>query len=182
MLKRPTSSSRRRGSKEINLPLVPIIDTMVTLIGFLLFTMSFLSLVTIESPFPTASTADVKEKLKEKPLQLTLSLNPQEAEVWSPFDRIASKRIPNIAPGQPDIPAIHAALVEVKQKFPTESRVVLVPFAGASYDTLIVAMDSIRLLEATDPPIFVKNPATGNDEPAKALFPEVIFGNLLGDT
>ncbi|MGZ3708243.1 MAG: hypothetical protein ACXWPM_05415, partial [Bdellovibrionota bacterium] len=62
MLKRP--SSRRKTSAEgIQLNLVPILDTMVTLIGFLLFSMSFLAVVNIESVVPQASPKNVQEKL-----------------------------------------------------------------------------------------------------------------------
>ena len=181
MLKRP-SSRRGANKKNITLNLVPILDAMVTLIAFLLFTMSFLALVSIESPFPIVNPAELPSKIKEKPLQLTVSLRENEAEVWSPFDRFPSKTIPNPAPGQPDIKGIHDALVAVKLKFPLETKVVFAPFPGASYDVLIATMDSLRTLDPTDPPIFVKNEKTGNDEPLKFLFPEVIFGNLLGDS
>lgn len=181
MLKRP-SARRKSGHEEINLNLVPILDAMVTLIAFLLFTMSFLSIVAIESPFPTASTADVEEKLKEKPLQLTVTLRDNEAEIWSPFERISSKKIPNAEPGKPDTKSIHEALVEVKKQFPKETKVVVVPFAGATYDVLISAMDAMRVLEPSDPPIYLRNDTTGNDDLLKVLFPEVVFGNLLGDT
>lgn len=181
MLKRPTS--RRKGSSEgIELNLVPILDTMVTLIGFLLYTTAFLSLVSIESPFPSASTAEVEQKLKEKPLQLTVSLHENDAEIWSPFDKIKSETIPNVSPGLPDVAKIHASLIGVKQKFPNETKVVVVPTAGTNYDTLVALMDSLRGMDPTDPPLFSKNAATGNDEPLKVLFPEVIFGNLLGDS
>ncbi len=181
MLKRPTSR-RKTGNQQISLNLVPILDTMVTLIGFLLFTMSFLTLVSIESPFPEANSADVAKKLKEKPLQLTVSVREKDTEIWSPFELIPAKTIPNPIPGQPDIRAIHEALVGVKQKFPHENKVVIVPFPGATYDVLVSTMDTVRVLEPTDPPIFVKNEKTGNDEPLKLLFPDVIFGNLLGDS
>ncbi|MDR3608266.1 MAG: biopolymer transporter ExbD [Oligoflexia bacterium] len=181
MLKRPTS--RRKSSSEgIVLNLVPILDTMVTLIGFLLYTTAFFSLVSIESPFPTASTEEVQQKLKEKPLQLTLTLRDTEAEIWSPFEKIKSRTIPNASPGKPDIVKIHSELLDVKKDFPNETKVVIVPTAGMTYDILISVMDGIRGVDPTDPPLFTKNLATGNDEPVKILFPEVIFGNLLGDT
>ncbi len=181
MLKRPTS--RRKSSSEgIQLNLVPILDTMVALIGFLLYTTAFLSLVSIESPFPTASTAEVEQKLKEKPLQLTVTLRGTEAEIWSPFEKIKSRTIPNASPGKPDTIKIHAELLDIKKSFPNETKVVIVPTAGTTYDVLIEVMDGIRGVDPTDPPIFSKNVATGNDEPIKVLFPDVIFGNLLGDT
>lgn len=154
---------------------------MVMLIGFLLLTMSFLDIVAIESPFPMASTKELQDKLKEKPLQLTVTLRENEVEVWSPFDKIAPKHIPSIAPGQPDLKTFHDFLVDTKRKFPLESKVVVVPYAGATYDILISVMDVTRMMDAGDPPIFVKNWVTGNDDSIKTLFPEVIFGNLLGD-
>ena len=178
MLKRP-STRRKSDQKQIELNLVPILDTLVTLIAFLLFTMSFFAFVHIETPIPQMSAEDVREKLKEKPLQLTLSLRETEAEIWSPFEKIAPRKIPNSAPGTPDIAAIHAALIAIKQQFPTENKIVLAPNGGINYDSLVSVMDSVRLVEATDPPIFAKNAQTGVDEQIKKLFPDVVFGNLI---
>lgn len=181
MLKRP--SSRRKSSGEmVNLNLVPIIDAMVTLIGFLLFTTSFLSIVSIESPFPQVSKEYVQEKLKERPLQLTLTLRQDNAEIWSPFGRIGSKKIPHLPTGLPDVHAIHENLIAIKLQFPNESKIIMVPAAGTNYDVLISVMDAMRTIEAGDPPVFRQNIATGNDEAVKTLFPDVIFGNLLGDS
>lgn len=183
MLKRP-SSRRKSTSEGVQLNLVPILDTMVTLIAFILFSAAFFSVVHIESPFPTVdpeAQAQVKDDpKKEKPLQLTLSIRENEAELWSPFEKMAPVKIPHVAPGQPDIKQIHEKLIGIKNQFPAETKIVLVPFAAANYDTLIAVMDAIRLLDKTDPPMFAKNAQTGNDEPLKTLFPEIIFGNLLG--
>jgi biopolymer transport protein ExbD len=180
MLKRP-SSRRKSKTEEIQLNLVPILDTMVTLISFLLFTTAMLTFVNIESTFPEMSAAGNEQKLKEKPLQLTVSLHDNDIEVWSPFEKIPTKKIPHLSPGQPDYKTLHETLIGVKQKFPQENKVVLAPNASANYEELVTVMDNMRILEPTDPPFFAKNEKTGNDEPVKTLFPEVIFGNLLGD-
>lgn len=174
------SSRRKGGSSEIILNLVPILDAMVTLIIFLLFTTSFLAITSIETPMPMASTAQNEEQLKEKPLQLTLSLRENESEIWSPFGRIQNKVIPAAA-GMPDVKAIHDALITIKKQFPGETKIVLVPYSGANYDVLVSVMDTIRLVDPTDPPVFQKNPQ-GVDQQVKQLFPEIIFGNLLGES
>jgi len=161
--------------------LVPMLDALVTLIGFLLFSMSFLSLVSVETPLPQVSQEDVQQKIHDKPLQLTVSVREKDTEIWSPFERIKPHTIPHTAEGIADAPAIHTALLEIKKQFVSESKVVLVPSASTSYDVLVSVMDAVRNLEATDPPIFKTNEKTGLDEPLKALFPEVIFGNLLGE-
>jgi biopolymer transport protein ExbD len=181
LLRRP-SSRRKTKAEGFALNLVPILDTMVTLIGFLLFTMSFLAVVSIESPFPQSSAETNKKKLQEKPLQLTVSLSEKDMEIWSPFEKIPSKKIPNTAEGQPDVLAMHQHLLTIKQKFPAETSVVIVPYAGSNYDQMISVMDGMRTIEKTDPPIFAKNAQTGTDEVVKALFPNVVFGNLLGDS
>jgi biopolymer transport protein ExbD len=181
VLKRP-SSRRKSSSEQIQLNLVPILDTMVALIAFLLLTTSFLSFVSIESPFPQASSSEQQKKLKERPLQLTVSLREKETEIWSPFDKFPAKTLPNPQPGIPDIKGIHETLIGIKQKFMDETKVIIVPYSTANYDTLIAVMDAMRGLEKTDPPLFRKNPQTKVDEAVKSLFPDVIFGNLLGGT
>jgi hypothetical protein len=155
---------------------------MVTLIAFLLFTTSFFAVVSIESPFPETSVEALRQKVTTKPLQLTLTLREKDVEIWSPFDKIPPKKIQNPAAGQPDMQEIHRTLLAIKQRFPKETRIVFSPFSGVSYDTLILVMDAVRTIEKTDPPIFVKNETTQIDEPLKLLFPDVVFGNLLGDT
>ncbi|MBU6376627.1 MAG: biopolymer transporter ExbD [Bdellovibrionales bacterium] len=180
MLKRP-SSRRRSTPTDVQINLVPMLDALVTLIGFLLFSMSFLSLVSIETPKPEVNPDLVDKKLQERPLQLTVSIREKESEVWCPFERIQSKIIPHTTEGLPDTKAIHEALIEVKRSFLDETKVVLVPTASTSYDVLVAVMDSLRGLEPTDPPLFKPNSQTGIEEPVKVLFPEIVFGNLLGE-
>jgi len=158
-----------------------MLDALVTLIGFLLFSMSFLSLVSVETPMPQDSPEQVQQKILEKPLQLTVSLRDKETEIWSPFGRIKPQTLPHSADGMPDTAAIHSALIEIKKQFLGENKVVLVPTGATSYDILVSVMDSLRNIDPTDPPVFKRNEETGNDEPVKTLFPEVIFGNLLGE-
>jgi biopolymer transport protein ExbD len=179
VLNRP-SSRRKNGGEQIELNLVPMMDTFVTLIGFLLYTMAFLAFVSVESPLPMSSPTEVAEKLKEKPLQLTVSLRDKDTQIWSAFDKIPSKIVPHTAVGMPDFRGIHESLLQIKQQFPAENKVVIAPSGATNYENIIGAMDAIRLFEPTDPPVFVKNKDTGVEEPVKMLFPDVVFGNILG--
>jgi biopolymer transport protein ExbD len=142
--------------------------------------MSFLSLASIETLFPETSAETNEQKIPSKPLQLTLSIRNRESEIWSPFDRIPAQIIPHTADQKPNVVAIHEALLKVKEKFPTENSIVLAPGGSVAYDILVEVMDSVRTIDATDPPLFARNEQTGNDEALKSLFPNVVFGNLLG--
>lgn len=176
MFKRPTS--RRRSDRgQIVLNLVPMLDALVTLVTFLLFTMTFISIVTIESQLPISSRK-INKRLKTKPLQLTLSFNNRFTEIWSPFKRIRVRKIPHAPDGTPNTLEIHRNLVQIKQKFPRENTIVFAPHGGSSYDIIIAVMDAARSLEKTDPPMYVKN-KDGIDQEVNKLFPEIVFGNLL---
>lgn len=181
MLNRP-SHRRKTSTEPIQLNLVPMLDALVTMIAFLLFTMSFLTLVAIESPVPVTSKAINNEVMKEKPLQLTLTIRDKEVEIWSPFEKIKAQVIPHLEPGKPNVSAIHDSLFKVKQQFPAETKIVFAPESSVNYDELVSVMDAARVLETTDGPIALKNPKTGVDEVVKDLFPEIVFGNLLGES
>lgn len=158
-----------------------MMDAFVTLIGFLLYTMAFLSFVATDSPVPTSTPMEVAEKLKQQPLQLTLSVRDGETLLWSPFQKIQSETIPHLPDGRPDATTIHEKLLQVKAKFPEEEQIVFAPSEQTSYESLIQLFDAAKLLEATDPPLFRKN-ADGIEEPVKELFPKITFGNLLSES
>jgi biopolymer transport protein ExbD len=179
VLKRP-SSRRRSNHAEISLNLVPMLDALVTMISFLMYTMAFLSLTMIESPLPMVSSEENLQQLKEKPLQLTLTINEKDVLIWSPFDLVPQTIIPNKDDKTPDYLKLHETLIGIKQKFPTEDKLILVPKSTTSYDAIVSLIDAAKNIDKTDPVIVIKNAKTGVEEQAKYIFSEVVFGNLLG--
>lgn len=169
--------ARRSQSEPIPLNLVPMLDAMVTLIAFLLYTASFIALATIDSPVPLVSAPS---KAQDRPLQLTLTLGEKSVTLWSPFDRIKTTKIPHLADGTFALDALHQAILEVKRKFPTETKLVLVPSSTTSYDELVGVMDTVRDPVAADPGIPLPADKDGIERVAARLFPEIVFGNLLG--
>jgi len=178
VLRRPSRRNRSGGSELVELNLVPMMDAFVTLIGFLLYTMAFLSFVATDSPVPTSSPTELAEKLKTEPLQLTLSINKSETLVWSAFKKIPSTSIPHLPDGSPDTKLIHEKLIEIKAQFPQEEQIVFAPSSATSYDSLVRLFDAAKILDPTDPPIF-KAGSSGVEEPITYLFPQITFGNLL---
>ena len=175
MLRRPSARRKSAHKGEIELNLVPMLDALVTLIAFLLFTMSFLAIVSVDSPLPYSTPELTKELMKKRPLQLTLDISPDHVEVSSPFNLIPKKLITNNPDGKPDLYTLHTFLVEVKLKFPHESAAVFHPHTGTTYDVLIALMDTVRLLDKTDPAVIVPNPKTGVNEIQKMLFNDIVF-------
>jgi len=179
MLKRP-STRRHSQPHEIQINLVPMLDALVTMISFLMYTMAFMSLTMIESPLPIVSNETNQIQMKDRPLQLTLSIGEKDVLLWSPFDLIPQISVPHLQEGAIDLLKLHEKLIEIKQKFPSEDKIIIVPRASTSYDQIVTVLDASRNLEKTDPVIAIKNETTGVQEQVKKLFPDTIFGNLLG--
>lgn len=164
--------------QEIELPLVPIMDTFVTLIAFLLMATSMLSVTLIDTPVPIVSNAP--EDLNEKPLTLTMKIDQEGVKLESPFNLIKPMAIPRTEKSY-DFAKIHEALVEVKKSFPKETKIIFMPINSVKYDDLVQLMDSSRKLLNSDPAIFSQTDGQAAKAETK-LFPEVIFGNIVSGT
>lgn len=179
MFSRP-SSRRKSQSQEIALNLVPILDAMVTLIAFLLFSGAFLAISVIDTPAPLlADPSEVLEKSKKPPLNLTLRIQKDQIFIEGGFGNLVNRKVVNLPDGHYDLNGVHTSLVEIKGRFPDETKIILMPDKGVSYETIVQIIDSSRNIEKSDPSLFKKNPKTGADEPETKLFPETIFGNIL---
>lgn len=161
-----------------------MLDALVTLVSFLLFSTAFLSIVVIDTPAPLLAPPQEQEKqIKEKPLQLTAYI--QENQIilsdWSGSRErhvIPSVKDPKTGEDRYDLEKLHQTLIQIKNRYPKETKLILKPDGGVAYESLIGIMDSARFFEKTDPPLYRKN-AQGVDEPERNLFPEVIFGNIM---
>lgn len=183
MLRRP-SARRKSAQSEVQINLVPMLDALVTLVTFLLLSSAFLAINTIDTPAPLLAPAEEQiEQLKDKPLQLTAYIQEKQIIIsdWSGSREkhvIPSVMDPTSGELRYDLEAFHKALVEIKQRHPAESKLILKPEGGVAYEGLIGLMDAARFFdEKSDPPMVKKE--NGVDVPEKNLFPEVIFGNIM---
>ena len=119
------------------------------------------------------------EKQKKPPLNLTLRIQEKQMFLEGGFGNLVNRKLENNQEGKYDFNALHTALIEVKTKYPEETKLILMPDPGVAYDNIVQIMDVARKFEKTDPTLFRKNPTTNQDEPETKLFPEVIFGNIL---
>ncbi len=192
MLRRPSSQRRSKSKDELELPLVPILDTFVTLIAFLLMATSLLAVTLIDTPVPVVSATPPKDK--RKPLSLTVQIELDRFRVYSPFGRIKAQRIDRTGEDI-DFANLHDALIPIKNQYPGEKQIVLMPGPLVEYNDIVKVMDAARAINEGDPSLYVKEVVKdeeGNDlkdengNVAKEdrlvtdLFPEVVFGNILG--
>ena len=79
--------------------------------------------------------------------------------------------------GKYDLEKLHTTLITIKQRNQKENTVILEPIANLDYEELIIVMDSIRMLNKTDPSFYNKD-KDGLDKKSESLFSNIIFGNI----
>jgi biopolymer transport protein ExbD len=148
-----------RGRDDLNI--VPMIDMMVILVFFLIFTAVFSKTNILELNLPSSQQTPID---LPKTLQLEIIVRPDQLVV---SDRNSGplKTLPNIATGY-DLAALSDFMRVVKAKFPdkTDATVLLGP--DIPYDVLVQVMDTVRVYELPAPSY------------AKAeLFPDISIGD-----
>lgn len=191
----------KRAASADELDLVPIMNLVTILIPFLLMAAQFVSYAVIDSTLPAIGPPkEVEDKEdEEEPLNLsvfitdkgfsvkgsagTLKNDAEEGEdqgVTVPcvvdgclYDRDGDAG----AAGAYDVPELRRILTEVKEEYPDEQNVILVPEPGIPYEVLVLTMDATRENpdEAADPDDETKGQCKG-----RCLFPFVVIAGGVG--
>jgi biopolymer transport protein ExbD len=154
-----------RGRDDLNI--VPMIDMMVILVFFLIFTAVFSKTNVVQLNLPSSQSTPID---LPKTLQLEVIVRPNELIV---NDRNSGplKTLPNVAAGY-DLSGLSDFMRAVKSKFPTKTDATVLMEPEIAYDVLVQVMDTVRVYEL---------PAPGF---AKAeLFPDISVGDApaIGD-
>ncbi len=143
---------RRLRKEPAHLEITAFINLIVVLVPFLLSTAVFTRLAVMDLKLPAQQSA--VEQLKVSDLQLEVVVRKDAIEVG---DRIGGliERIPRAAhttdskaikaTGQsPDLKALAALMVMIKQKFPEKSEASVLAEQDTPYDDLVQVMDAMR--------------------------------------
>ncbi len=145
-----------------DLNIVPMIDMMVILVFFLIFTAVFSKTNILQLNLPSTSTAAPLDL--PKTLKLEVIVRPDDLVV---NDRNSGplKTFANTAAG-PDLDGLSAYMRQVKGQFPQMTDATILPSPTTSYDTLVQIMDTVRVYQLPVAPF------------SKAeLFPDIAIGD-----
>jgi biopolymer transport protein ExbD len=130
-----------QGRDDLNI--VPMIDMMVILVFFLIFTAVFSKTNILQLNLPAASTAAPLDL--PKTLKLEVIIRPDELIV---NDRNSGplKSLPNTPTGF-DLDGLSEFIRRVKSQFPDMTDATVLPSPATSYDTLVQVMDTVRVYQ-----------------------------------
>ena len=154
------SHARMRGRNDINI--VPMLDVMIILIFFLIFTAVFSKMNILELNLPLADGPP-----PELPAVLELEVIVR-AGIIEVADRGTGllQSLPDTAEG-PDFTGLSNYLRRVKIRFPEKKDATVLLEADIPYDTLVQAMDTMKSFDAVL-----------DDQPVRGeLFPQISVGD-----
>lgn len=153
--------ARYRGRNDLNI--VPMLDVMVILTFFLIFTAVFskTSIVEVNLPGP-----EVQAPPAVPTLELEVILRRTGIEV---ADRNVGvlQTIPLTATGYQDALRLSESLVEIKNRFPDKTNATLLVADEVDYDTIVQVMDAMRVRQTVD----------GTKVSSTTLFPQISLGD-----
>jgi biopolymer transport protein ExbD len=126
-----------------DLNIVPMIDMMVILVFFLIFTAVFSKTNILQLNLPASSTTTPLDLPKD--LKLEVIIRPDDLVV---NDRNSGPlhTIPNTADGY-DYANLSEFIRRIKAQFPQMTDATVLPSPATSYDTLVQVMDAVRVYE-----------------------------------
>ncbi|MBN1113724.1 MAG: biopolymer transporter ExbD [Oligoflexia bacterium] len=168
-------NKRGKGIPEMGeLNLAPIMNLMVTLIPILLLSASFFEIVLLDTSLPVFKDQEqqMQEEDQEKPrLGLTVAIADEGFVVGgqgglmeiSQGNNIISK----LGNGDLDYTTLSVKLYEIKQRFPDEWSVIIVPEKTTPFGDIVHTMDAVREFVIVDEAgMAIK----------KMMFPNVVIG------
>lgn len=153
--------AKYKGRNDLNI--VPMIDMMVILVFFLLFTAVFsnTNILELNLPAPNSSVPELP-----KGLQLEVHVRHTGIDIADRNSGIL-RSLPKTAAGEYDYNGLSEYLQFVKSKYQSTTEASVLLESDIPYDVLVQTMDNVRLFQKDDPPLFTK----------VELFPDISVGD-----
>jgi biopolymer transport protein ExbD len=154
--------ARYRGRNDLNI--VPMLDIMVILAFFLIFTAVFsrTSILEVQLPGPKASATRA-----DPPLDLEVVLRGDGRTTVGDRRGTLLQALPAAADGRPDFERLSGVLAALKQQHPELANATLLVEQDVAYDTIVQVMDTVRVRQATE----------GGQVRRTELFPQIALGD-----
>jgi len=153
--------ARYRGRNDLTI--VPMLDVMVILTFFLIFTAVFSKTSVLEVNLPGPG---VQAPPKAPTLELEVILRRGGLQVADRYGGVL-ETIPLDAAGHQDVVHLAASLEGIKRRYPDKTNATLLVAESVDYDTIVQVMDAIR----------VKQTVEGARVTSVPLFPQISLGD-----
>ena len=173
----------RREEATFELNLAPMLDIIVSIVPMLLMSMVFVHITTIDTPVPQVvekAIAAANEKNRDQ-VQILLSVSKQAGFKFTITDKgHTEERVVSLKGNDFDLAGLYKEILSVKKLYPDVFRLELNPEENVDLDQIVLVMDQVRTLKPGEPKVVFKDVETGKSLETNLLFPDVVFGNVVG--
>ena len=172
-------AKKKRAEIGTELDLVPIMNMVTILIPFLLLSVQFVSIAVIDSTLPAIGKPTEQQEEEEEKLNLSVAITDAGYTILGAAGVLGNPEgegatVPCVRDGCASADAYDTArltemLGQIKDEFPKEENVILVPESNVPYEVLIATMDASR--EDPDTKVTVN----GQSDVPRPLFPYVVI-------
>jgi biopolymer transport protein ExbD len=161
-----------------DLNLAPMMDMLVSIIPFMMLSVSFMQIMLIDVPLPVPVAQALAQDRAQTKREVSITVRMESKLGFAIEVKDEQGRSTHMSVGKIglefDYKNLHKKLVEVKQRFPKVFRIELNPEDGIDYKSIVQAMDASRNMQQTDPKVMIENAET------PLLFPDVVLANVMG--
>lgn len=147
-------ATKKNAANAEELNLVPIMNLVTILIPFLLLSAQFVTLAVIDSTLPAIGKPTESTEPEEEKLNLSVAVTPTGFSILGASGVLGNPEgegatVPCLQDGCPgrdayDYPRLTQMLGQIKDQFPNEENIILIPASNIPYEVLIATMDATR--------------------------------------
>jgi biopolymer transport protein ExbD len=172
---------RRASDATFDLNLAPILDIIVSVVPMLLLSIAFVQVKMIETPVPQAVAEAIQRAEEKEDTQIRLQVSSKDGFTFNVVTKGHEQKfqIPN-RQSKWDYDGLQRTAFEVRQKYPQIFKLDMAPEGDVNLNDLVEVMDRIRK-DPADRKIAFVDPKNGDKFETSLMFPNVVFGNVMGD-
>lgn len=174
----------RSADQTFELNLAPMLDIIVSIVPMLLLGVAFLEIKMIESTVPQIVTEAMQKENdnKDPEVSVKLKISKTAGFVFEVDNKGKKSEMPVALKGKDlDYESLQQMAYGLKKQFPTTFKLALSPDAAVTYEEIVLTMDSVRQQKKGGPKIALRDEKTGQNVETDLLFPNVSFGNVVGE-
>jgi biopolymer transport protein ExbD len=165
---------------DMEVDLASLLAVMMKLVPVLLLSSAFIQMMVIETDLPQVVTQAIEKQEKEKKKNILVEVNPDRKVVITIEDNGQTATVSvDSTEGKIDLPKLHLAFRQIKQKHPDIFKIDFSPSGDVAYAEVVKVMDEARRSRDLSIRFPIKDEKTGQDTTTDYMFPEIIFVNMM---
>ena len=170
---------KERQGKDFELNIIPVLDSLVVLISFLLLSATFANFALLDATVPTVIQQAIEQSHKEREkFRVTVTVENKAITLSVDRDGKVEKSIVPLNGGVHDTKRLHAMLVDLKRKHPDRFSLDLDIKNDMSYGEITKIMDESRNMWKEDGSVVLQDAKTQQTQKTTLLFPDIVLTGI----